>query len=88
MTSRRYALSKTYGINPSQLIKELNRNATTDPRKADGYSLVEVEVWSYGVQDLVDLVTKVNSSQIDVVSISEFLNCMKEAVLQDTLVGL
>lgn len=80
VTARRYALSKTFGINVDKLAKKLNMQST-DGSSENGYSLVGVEVWTHGISDIEKVINKLNSSRVQVVDINQYIKLIKKNVL-------
>lgn len=81
VSSRRHCLSKTFGdVTPDTLVEILNR-APTDRRSTTAYSVVGVEVWGYGVKDIVSVVARLNKSRVRVVGIREYVACLKQHAL-------
>eukprot|EP00658_Telonema_sp_P-2_P003204 TRINITY_DN11175_c0_g3_i1.p2 TRINITY_DN11175_c0_g3~~TRINITY_DN11175_c0_g3_i1.p2 ORF type:complete len:178 (+),score=58.07 TRINITY_DN11175_c0_g3_i1:42-575(+) len=82
VTARRFALSKTFGVrvNPDQLVAGLNAGSV-DYKSEQGYSVVGVEVWSYGVTDLKDVAARLEASRVRVVSAQEYAACLRQHVL-------
>ena len=82
ISSRRHALSKTFGdLRPADLQELLNSDSLPRDRTvADSYSVVGVEVWGYGVGDVADLIQGLNASLVQVLPLSQYLACMREHV--------
>ena len=81
VSSRRHCLSKTFGyVTPDSLVPILNA-APTDPTSTSGYSVIGVEVWGYGVEDIVGVVGRLNASRVRVVGIDEYVACLKRDAL-------
>jgi len=81
VTSRRHCLSTTFGdVTPDQLVETLN-SSPTNPTSTDGYSVIGVEVWSYGVSDIAGIVERLDPTKTRVVSIDEYFACLKQNAL-------
>mmetsp|Transcript_33275 Transcript_33275/g.54978 ORF Transcript_33275/g.54978 Transcript_33275/m.54978 type:complete len:539 (+) Transcript_33275:78-1694(+) len=81
VTSRRHCLSNTFGdVTPDSLVEILN-HAPADPTSTSSYSVVGVEVWSYGVNDIVAVVARLNASRVRVVGTDEYVACLKQHAL-------
>ena len=52
-------------------------------RSEDGYSLVGVEVWGYGVTDIRDVVSGLDNSRVRVVNAEDYVACLNEYVVQN-----
>ena len=82
VTSRRHILSKTFGdVTHEELVQLLNDpNLPRDTSSMDSYSLIGVEVWGYGVSDIVGIVSKLNQSAVRVVSLSQYVSCLRRNI--------
>ena len=82
LSSRRHCLSKTFGdVTPAELVALLNTKAPNTPAVVEGYSMIGVEVWGYGVSDIVGVAEQLDSERVRVVGIGEFVACLKERAL-------
>jgi len=82
VTSRRHTLSKTFGdVDVDSLVEKLNDEGDSPktPNSADGYSVIGVEVWGYGVSDIKNIIDRLDDS-IVVVSIEEYVACLNANV--------
>ena len=80
-TSRRHTLSKTFGdVDPQSLVPLLN-GAPQRPDSPDGYSVVGVEVWGYGVSDIARVAGNLDATRVRVVGLEEYVACLKERAL-------
>jgi hypothetical protein len=81
VSSRRHCLSKTFGdVTPASLVQALNA-APNAPDSPDGYSVIGVEVWGYGVSDVRAIAEAVDPQRVRVVTLSEYVACLKERAL-------
>ena len=60
---------------------ETLNSSPTDPTSTGGYSVIGVEVWGYGVTDIVEVVEALDPEKVRVVPLDEYFACLKQHAL-------
>ena len=79
VSSRRHCLASWGDVTPESVVQLLDASSTNSSSDA-GFSLIVAEVWSYGLSAFVNISRAVDSSVVQIVSIDEYLSCLRERV--------